>query len=560
MNLARTRTLLRNSTHGRKVLFAGCALSALSAFAGCTEAADEPPGRNNVPIPADAASAAADPVPAGLPGAQLAARTGMRRLTTNEYTRTVALLLEDDIDTSTLPQEGRTPFDNDEATQATSPAFIVPLELLAEGIAKKFVADVARRDRIVGCTPEGPTDEACLRSFVARFGRLAMRRPLEPAEITTYLGLTSLAKDQNDFYAAVEVFLAAMLQHPEFIYRVEVGTPAQAGLARMTNYEMASRLSFLFLGRGPDDALLDLAASGKLDTVQGVRDAATALFAKPETRDQLQRFFQLWMGYEKLPHDKALSDAMRAESDALVAKVVFTEDRPFQDLFRASETFLSPMLATHYELPSPGAKSGWVPYGASGRRGILSQGSLLSAGASFGDTSPTQRGKWVRTRLMCQTTPPPPPDSIVDEPPGKDTPNACKLHRYKALATGSCKGCHAVTDPIGFGLERYDDKGRFRETEPNRPDCPIDGQGEVTGVGTFRDPSGLSDVLLKAGALHDCSIVQMERFVHGHTDLDANDEASAKVLGDLRPGDFKMRDLLLDIVSAEAFLHRNLPL
>src|SRR6185503_20729282 len=124
-------------------------------------------------------------------------------------------------------------------------------------------------------------------------------------------------------------------------------------------------------------------------------------------------------------------------------------------------------LAAHYGLPAPaGGGPAWVPYGADPRRGILSHGAVLAAGAKFDDTSPTLRGVFVRNRLLCQVVPPPPPNVAVDEPPQSVT-SRCKVDRYAAHRTGSCASCHSQTDPISFGLENYDRSGAYRATDKN---------------------------------------------------------------------------------------------
>src|SRR5690606_15688832 len=130
---------------------------------------------------------------------------------------------------------------------------------------------------------------------------------------------------------------------------------------------------------------------------------------------------------------------------------------------------------THYGLPSPGSDAGWVTYPeASGRAGILSHGSVLSGFSKFSDTSPTQRGIFVRTRLLCQTVPSPPVTVDVDQPPGVDATGACKAERYRAHREQSgCAECHSLFEPIGLGLENFDMAGRYRAHDDGRPDCPI---------------------------------------------------------------------------------------
>src|SRR5262249_25421508 len=156
----------------------------------------------------------------------------------------------------------------------------------------------------------------------------------------------------------------------------------------------------------------------------------------------------------------------------------FDEKRPWQDLFRAQETFVSDALATHYGLPTHGSEQpAWTSYEGTARRGLLSQGALLSLGARGDETSPTLRGKAVRTRLLRQGVAPPPPGTKSDQPPPATESAVCKKDRYMQHSTNpACAGCHRQMDPIGFGLENFDGKGRFRTKENTTADCPIDGK------------------------------------------------------------------------------------
>src|SRR5690606_22261585 len=142
-------------------------------------------------------------------------------------------------------------------------------------------------------------------------------------------------------------------------------------------------------------------------------------------RRQLNRFHSMWLGYRTIPHDATLNAAFQLETETLIERVIFDEPASYLQLFRSDETYLNDLLAAHYDLPAPSGGEGWVSYSAgtgdnaAGRvgGGILSHGSVLSAFSKFSDTSPTQRGIFVRTRLMCQAVPPPPATVDVDQPP-----------------------------------------------------------------------------------------------------------------------------------------------
>jgi hypothetical protein len=252
---------------------------------------------------------------------------------------------------------------------------------------------------------------------------------------------------------------------------------------------------------------------------------------------------------------------MSLETSTLLKKVILDEKRPWTDVLLAEETFLTPELATHYGLPAPaGGQPGWVPYGDSGRRGLLSHGTFLSAVAKFNDTSPTQRGLLIRTRLFCQVINKPPPDLMVnvDMPPGSD-PTACKVDRYTMWKTDGCSGCHSLMDPVGFGLENYDASGQYRTTEPDKPECVIDGQGSLAGIGDFKGPAALSDLMLEAGGVDECVATMAYRYAMGRWELDEHDDALlTRLVTDAQDGGALRFDALLnELVGSEAFRLRR---
>ena len=493
-------------------------------------------------------------------------RTGLRRLTSREYDATLADLLYDETAASNLllPEDPRTPFDNAYADQNPSLALIEGAELLASDAAARLVADPAKRDLVVGCTPTGPDDAECFDSFVASFGRRAFRRPLTEDE---HAGLTSLIDDaieRDDFYVGVESVIRAALQSPSFLYRVEIGTQVEgdAELFKLNDYELATRMSYFLWGTTPDDVLLDHAEAGDLDDPDSLREVAIEMLEDPRALELVTTFHALWMGYENLPHEYDLAIAMKAETSALMQRVIFDEKRPWQDLLRLEETFVDTTLAEHYGLPVPPSGEGWVTYEDPERKGLLAHGSFLSLGGAHGDTSPTQRGLLIRTRLFCEDVPPPPPDLDVnvDDPPG-DPETQCKSERYAAhqVQGNSCYGCHQLIDPIGFGLERYDQAGLYREFEPDRPECPIEGIGEIVGVGTFQGPASLADLMVEAPQLNRCVVTMLYRFAMGRYELEPLDGNFIDgMLDEVGSDDFRLDELLIDFVASDAFRFRRL--
>jgi hypothetical protein len=409
----------------------------------------------------------------------------------------------------------------------------------------------------VGCAPTGPGDAACFEQFVREFGRRAFRRPMTDTEVTRFVTLLAHGQAEGDFWVAVDSAIRAFLQHPSFLYRVELGVPLpdQLDVLALTNHEVATRMSYFLLGSTPPDWLLDAADANELTTDEGVRAAAEQLLATEEARKAVARFHALWIGWEA-----TANPSMQIETNALLDRVIFDETGTFQDLLRADETYVDAALAEVYGLPAP--TSGgfeWKSWGDTGRQGLLSQGAFLSLGAKFADTSPTQRGLLIRTRLFCHVIQPPPAGVDIDQPPMGTDPNACKLDRYDMSTREGCKGCHAQMDPIGFGLENYDASGRFREYQIDRPDCPIPGDGTLEGVGTFNGPKELSDLLIQQQDLNQCVVTHLYRFAMGRYALDEADmNFIERLTTEAAPdGEIVVQNALLDFVSSPEFRLRR---
>ena len=173
-----------------------------------------------------------------------------------------------------------------------------------------------------------------------------------------------------------------------------------------------------------------------------------------------------------------------------------------------------------------------------------------------GDTSPTKRGKLIRNRLLCEVIPPPPPDAPADEPPEGEAGD-CKVDRYAAhREPGACKACHDQMDPIGFGLENYDLAGRFREHDDGAPECVIEGEGELIGVGTFSGPAELSDLILDSG-IDACVVEQLYIYAMGRR-LETDDLPYLESLeGAFTDADHHFDALLLELVADPAFAYRR---
>lgn len=541
-----------------------CSGDLTGSRAGGSEGATAPGVTGQPSAPgAGSAAGAAGSWPGSAPGALGLGANGITRLSREEYRSTLRSLLGVDVgvDAELLPADSFAPFDNDYTLQVPSRALVEGLKAVAERAATRVFADPALRAALVGCTPASANDAGCLRDFVARFGRRALRRPLAPAEVEAYLAFLPFAAASNDFYTAASMVVRAMLQDLELAYRVEIGEPVAgaAGVYRLGDFELASRLSYLLWGENPDDALLDQAGRGQLRSDADVRAAAERLLADPRGLRRIERFHALWLGYDTLPHAPELNAAMRAETDALVARVIFEQQRPWLDLFTAQETWANAALADSYGLSgAPASGFAWLRYPDGQRRGLLAHGSVLSNGVSGGDTSPTRRGKFIQERLACTPIPPPPAEVKADEPPPSVAGKNCKADRYAAhRSQATCAGCHSLMDGVGFGLENYDVRGRYRAHDEGKPECVIDGQGDLPGSGAFRGPGELGALMVASGSLTRCLVERVYQFAVGRA-VRPEDASLVAALADRGGGaQLSLRRLVLDWVSSEGFRTRT---
>jgi hypothetical protein len=496
----------------------------------------------------------------------LAIESGVRRLSQAELDNTLRDLVGDDTAPASrlLNEDEFRPFDNDYTIQQASEALIASLEALAEGVAERAVGDAASRAALVPCTPASDGDEQCFREFLDAFLSRAFRRAVTAEDIDSYVPLLAFASEDNavvdnDFYTAIQLAVSAALQDPEFLYRVEEGTPGNTpGLLELDSYEIATRMSYLLWASMPDDELFSAAAAGTLDSPQGRQAEALRMLDDPKARNQLHRFHAMWLGYRSIPHTPELVAAFNRETSALIDRVILDEPGSYLRLFTMNETFVDDSLADHYGLPRPADGEGWVSYEGTGRAGILGHGSLLAAFSKFEDTSPTQRGILVRTRFMCEDVPRPPPNVDADQPPQGAMDAVCKYERYAEHRdqSSSCANCHSLVDPIGFGLENYDVAGRYREHDDGLPECIIEGSGEIVGVGQFSGPGELSQLLVDNGYVDACAAQQFLTFALGRPTSSYEAELLQEMVESFRTGQHDFKAFIVDFIASDRFSRR----
>lgn len=518
------------------------------------------------------------PVIERLPSGLVVAPMALKRMSAVEFDRALDVLLGDDSGPGRglLPEDPRTPFDSDYLIQSPSLALAEGLELIARGVAERFVEDAPRLAQVLGCTPSSPDDRDCMRTFLSSLARRAYRRPIEDADLDFLMegegaaaenwpGAVAIALEEDDFNAGVRAVVELILQEPEFVYRVEIGSPHEDSeeVLRLSAFEIATRLAFFVWGTIPDDALLDRAADGSLHDPAVRFEEAQRLLSTERAQFYWTRFHAMWLGYERLVSESSLGVAMQNETAALMERVLFVDAGPWQDLFRYEATYVDAELAEHYGLPAPSGESGFVDYAMDLRRGLFAHGSFLGIGIKDNDTSPTMRGIAVQSSAFCLEIREPPLGVDADNGPQGD---GCKPSRYAAHASGGCAGCHADFDPVGFGLENFDATGAYREfevddpaTEMDESTCRIEGSGNLRGVGVFEGPAGLAELALSSGRLRSCFVEQVHRTLVGRGELRPIDEAAIEEFSTQLPeGDFRLVDVVEAIVVDETFALRRI--
>lgn len=513
--------------------------------------------------PTDGAEAEFAPAPARL-----------RLLLSRQYTSSIAYLLGDAAAAAAKPppDSALNGFQSIAAAQlALGDQAVDAYEESAMAVAA--AADAAKLASYHSCLPAGADDLACYQEFVANFGRLAWRRSLTQAEVDRYAavgrdaGLAFGSWDAGRQYA-----VAGLLQSPYFLYQVEIGEPDpdKPDQRVLTGLELVTRMSFFLRDTTPTAEMLDLAESGGLTTPDDVRAVALAMLATPAARDAVGGFFAELLNLrnlDSLPKDPItfpawspqLGAAMREETLRFIDDIVFEREADFRDFLDAPYTFANGPLAALYGLIADPSELGeqWDRFElpeSSKRGGLLGQGAFLAAYAHLSSTSPTHRGKFVREVLMCQGIPAPPDNVTTDLPVG---PYKTMRERLAAHQTDpSCAGCHVLMDNIGFGLENFDGIGVFRLVENG---VELDTVSTLDALGEFDGARELGALLRQSPSVTRCVVRNIFRHATGHLELASEAGALADLDALFEDSEYRLKELLAELVASPAFLRVGTP-
>jgi hypothetical protein len=385
--------------------------------------------------------------------------------------------------------------------QATGVSISGPYDITGPGATPS-------RARIFVCRPAAAQDEEpCARTILAGVGRRAFRRPLTEADLKPLLAFYRSGRQERDFEFGIEKALRALLVSPDFLFRIEQDPPdnAPSSVYRISDLELASRLSFFLWSTVPDDQLLDLAEKGKLHDPAVLDQQVRRLLDDSRAESLVTNFAGQWLYIRNLAQqkpdpdifpefDESLRQSFQRETE-LFFQNILREDRSVMELLDADYSFLNQRLAEHYGIPNIyGAQFRKVTLTDPNRGGLLGQGSILTVTSYPNRTSVVQRGKWILDNLLGSPPPPPPPDVPDLKPHAQDgrlltMREAMEQHRSNAI----CQSCHARMDPIGFALENYDGVGKWRDTDGG---SAIDASGKLPGGVQFEKASGLKKILV----------------------------------------------------------------
>lgn len=505
-----------------------------------------------------------------------------RRLTHVEFNHAIRDLFGMDLHlTEDFPIDlsGTSGFDNSANTLFLQPALferyvavIDKIIALALPETPKTDAQRAAKKRIFVSDPSGDVSEQeAAITILGRFLKRAYRRPVAQRELDLVLARFQDARNGGmDFEDAVKKALSAALLSPNFLLKIESSRDTDQAY-RVSDWELANRLSFFLWASIPDEPLTDLADRGRLHEESVLQQQIERMLADPKADALGQVFAAQWLGYDDLgvrirldPIDNpwctdSLMDAMKAESSLFFVSLL-RENQPLHRLIDADYTYINEELAEHYDMEGvQGEQMRRVALSNARRGGILGQGSIHAVTSFPHRTSPVVRGKWILETVLGTPPPPPPPnvsefsDEIEDQEELSER-QKLELHRQKP----NCYGCHSKMDPLGFSLQHYDWFGRWRD---EIDDKPVDARGELPDGTTFTGVSGLKRIIIERRFDDLARQITRKMLSYGlGRQLEYYDEQAVRtIVSRLEEDGYRFHSLILGIVRSYPFQYNKVP-
>ncbi len=505
----------------------------------------------------------------------LPAAAPVRRLTRAEYNASVASLLLDTTSPGTnLPPEliGNL-FSNDSEQQPVSADLVSSYNTVAADIATR-ATQAATLAMLLPCAASAntaATQDACAQTFMQGFVSKAYRRPLAADEAAGLLSLEKAVTAQATFGSGLAAIIEAVLQSPDFLYRIELGVPdpTDPSKRRPSGDEMATRLSFLFWGVGPDDALRSAAASGELLTSDGVLKSAQRLLDDPRSHGVVKYFFDSLFPLTTLTDlardptmypkfSPQIGAYMRQETETFLEHEVFVGKGTWPSILTADYTFLNEPLANYYGVSGvTGNTFQQVPLDTTKRLGLLTQGAVMTGSTVTNSTNPVLRGSFIVNKLMCMNIGLPSDPAILaqvkvpENVTGTTARERFTAHSQQAV----CRGCHSLMDPVGFAFENYDAVGQYRTQEGGET---IDASGKIPGAdGTVVGGIGIAQQLAQSEIAQRCFAQHWLEYGYGRTLHQSPEEAclQEQVSNAFKASGYNVKELLIDLTQTRAFLY-----
>ncbi len=443
----------------------------------------------------------------------------------------------------------------------------------------KQTQDIPSRRRIFQCIPaRSAEEEACARQILSTLARRAYRRPVTEQDVEPLMTVYRAARQDGHFETGIEVALQRILAAPKFLFRVVLDPPdvEPDTSYRLSDVDLASRLSFFLWSSIPDDKLLDLAVNGELRQPAVLEQQVRRMLADPRSKSLIENFAGQWLYLRNVrsanpdtrffpDFDDDLREAMLMETQ-LFLQDMLEQDRSVLELLTSDHTFLNERLARHYGIPGVygshfrRVELSEVPE----RRGLLGQGSILMVTSYGNRTSPVKRGQWVLKQLLGTPPPPPPPDvantleGVEKERKEDGRPLTIREQMELHRASPRCAGCHALMDPIGFALENFDAVGQFRKTYDGG--VPVDSSGVFYDGTAFEGPVEFRGLLLtKQEAFVRNLAAQLLTYALGREIEYFDGPAIRKIVRDAAPNNYRWSSFILGIVNSTPFQMRRSP-
>ena len=430
------------------------------------------------------------------------------------------------------------------------------------------VSDTVSRRRVFICRPTTPAEEApCAERIVRHLASTAFRRPVTGDEVKGLLGFYETGRKEGDFELGVRNALQAVLASPQFIFRLE---RAPAGVRpgqiyRISDIDLASRLSYFLWSTLPDQELIDLAMKNQL-RAPGMLEKQVERMVQDKRADALAtRFASLWLRLQDLDKihpdaltfpafDHTLVEAMRRETELLFETLVH-EDRSVLDLLTADYTFVNERLARHYGIPNiTGDHFRRVQMPDPNRRGLLGHGSILMMTSVADRTSAVLRGKWVMEVLLASPPPAPPPNvPTLEETEGVSEARLLTVRERMEQHRNNpaCNSCHRVIDPLGLALENFDVTGQWRIKDGG---SPIDSGGTLYDGSEIRGPAGLRQALLKRSDVVLSSFTEsLMTYAVGRRVEPFDMPTIRQIVTDAKKSDYRMSSFIMGVINSSAF-------